>query len=422
MFFRSKLVNRLILVIYFNFGEYVLKGKLKQTLSISLKRIGMLVLLFVAGPLLAEDRFTLDEKNSRQSVTEIKVTFIINSYPGFSFWDNQAKYAQAVADALDINLSIVYIPQHQADRFGVVTFFNEYLQQLNKPPDLIISALWLGAELNLLELLNNMNIPLISINTALSERHFELLGKPREKYPLWLAHFSTNDKQAGYELSEYLLAQIEHNQSQSKSKKINLFAFAGTAYTSASQQRVAGLKQSITEHKNALLFNVVNANWDRELTYSMMQTVLDRHNNIDAYWVLGDIMAMGVLDGLKEGAKKPYPLIGSMDWSAEIIEHIERGDVAVSFGGHFMEAGYALSMYADYKRVADFAGRFGTIYYTSLAKLDRNNLELLGDFLRHPKWNREVIRANNLFFNPNLKNYVVAPEKIIQLHIEANKN
>lgn len=350
-----------------------------------------------------------------------KVTFIINSYRGFSFWDSQADYAQAVADALGVQLTLVYIPERYSDRFGVVTFFRRYLDSLSEKPDLIISALWLGAESNLLDLLALKKIPLISINTALSERHFTIFGKPREQYPLWLAHFSTNDKQAGFDLSEYIVNKARAKKTCQQRCNVNLFAFAGTAYTSASQYRIVGLKASLTLHANVSLFNVVNANWDRALTHRMMETVLGRHNDIDAYWVVGDIMALGVLDGLKEWATRPYPLIGSMDWTPAVIGQIEQGNVAVSYGGHFMEAGWALMMYADYLRLGDFAEQFGTFFSSNLAKLDSDNVATIGAFLRKPKWNQEAIRLNSRYFNPSLRRYMMDPEKIIRLHIEQNQ-
>lgn len=378
--------------------------------------------IFLALTLLTCTQAVAQNSNAQNESEPLiaNVTFVINSYRGFAFWDSQADYARAVADALGINLTVVYIPEHYSDRFGVVNFFTEYLDRVPRNPDLIISALWLGAELHLLDLLNSKGIPLISINTTLSKRDFAIFGQPREKYPLWLAHFSTNDNLAGYELAEYIVGNVTKQKRCTRFCQINLFAFAGTAYTSASLHRVEGLKTSLKRYPNVSLFNVVSANWDRELTRNMMKKVLSRHDDIDAFWVVGDIMALGVLDGLKDYGAKSYPLIGSMDWTPEIITQIEQGNIAVSFGGHFMEAGWALSIYADYLRKGDFVEKFGVIFSSSLTKLDSSNVASIGGFLKDPKWNVQVIRLNNRYFNPLLQDYVMQPEKIIQLHIEQN--
>ena len=410
-------------IIAIKYNSFIFRQGLKFGFFTPLKRLTTIVLLtlFIQSPTHAQITTVESEHASNFDSSIANVTFIINSYKGFAFWDNQADYAKAVAEALDLNLTLVYIPEQYSDRFGVVRFFSDYLYNLSEKPDLIISALWLGAESRLLDILAAENIPLISINTALTEYDFSFLGKPREKYPLWLAHIATDDQQAGYELAEYIVNKTAQKKSCTQTCEINLFAFAGTAYTSASVYRERGLEQSLQQHANVSLFNVVNANWDRELTRSMMKTVLRRHDDIDAYWVLGDIMAMGVLDGLKEHGVKQMPIIGSIDWTPDVITQIEQGNVTLSLGGHFMEAGWALTMYSDYLRVGDFVEQFGTVFPSTLAKLDSDNVKLIGGFLRNPQWNKQVIKSNTRYVNSSLQAYMMEPEKLIRQHIKQNQ-
>jgi ABC-type sugar transport system substrate-binding protein len=344
------------------------------------------------------------------------VVFFVNSTPDSPFWLSQVNYATAVAQALDMQLSVVYIPNKYIDRFGVFDFISNYLQKSPKVPDLIVSALWLGAEEKLLMLMDQQKIPLISINAHLTDRHLAVLGKPRGRFPLWLGHVSADDVKVGNLMAEYLIQDITASRNGEAEQAINLFAFSGLAFTSASQQREQGLQSAVNTHKNVHLFNVVHANWDKDLAYTMMPIILKRHDDIDGYWIASDIMTFGVLQGLKELGNPSSAILASVDWSPAMVDFIESGDVRVSFGGHFIEAGIAMTLYKDYVNVADFADLTGTLIYVEMSKLEKANVKTLGAFLKKPKWESQVLRRNSRFYNPQFTRYSFNAADIILSH------
>jgi hypothetical protein len=119
------------------------------------------------------------------------------------------------------------------------------------------------------------------------------------------------------------------------------------------------------------------------------------------------------VDGLQKYRYKKQVLLGSFDWSPETIPYIQNGDITLSLGGHFLEAGLALVLYYDFINGLDFAKKHGTIIETTLSELNDSNVELIGPFLRHPKWNKNVIINYSKFNNPMRKNYLFEPLEII---------
>lgn len=346
-----------------------------------------------------------------------KVTFLVGADPNAPFWDSQIHFAQSVAKALNVELSVIYIPAKYMNRFGVAHFMATMLKDQLQHPDLIISTLWLGTESKILMLLNRYHIPLISINTHLSTKLIAEIGLPREKFPYWLGHISTDDVKTGKMLTEYLLKQVNQNKGCNLPCPINLFAFSGATYASASLEREKGLKQVVANVPKVNLFNVVHANWDRDTAKSMMATVLNRHDDIDAFWVASDAMTLGVIEGFKEKGQNITPVIGSIDWSPEIVEYIRTGEVDISYGGHFMEAGWALTLFVDYLKVSDFVEISGTVIKIKLAQLTFNEIEGLGSFLLAPVWSAEVIRSHSRFYNDNFSEYQFDPEFAIGEHV-----
>jgi ABC-type sugar transport system substrate-binding protein len=369
------------------------------------------LLLAVSTPLCAEKK--------APTPPLANVTFFVNSLPGTPFWESQIDFAKAVSKAFKINLTISYIPRKYIDRFGVAEYIDNYLDKQAQLPDLIVSSLWLGAEVKVLQIIAEKNISYFSINNQLTEPLLASLGTPRVKFPRWLGHIATDDVEVGAQLTEYLLQQIEKKKACTSACPINLFAFSGFTFTTASQQREKGLSLALAKRRDVHLFNVVHAAWDKQEAYAMMPTILQRHDDIDGYWIASDFMALGVLQGLQESTRPQTAILASIDWSPDIIKHIKSGAVSASLGGHFMEAGWAITLYADALLAGDFAASFGTIFRSELDILDGNNIKKIGPFLAQPHWNSEAILLNSRFYNKKFKGYSFSPLNIINAQLNA---
>lgn len=347
-----------------------------------------------------------------------QVLLLVNADPGFPFWDSQVEFALAVAKAFNIELSVHYIPINHRDRFGIANYIRKHLGQRPVKPDLIISAFWFGAEKKLLDVLQQLNIPLFSINSHLTEEQVSVLGGPRHRYSSWLGHLSPNDVKAGAEIAQRLIYRIsQHKNCSIRQCAVNLVGLSGLHHAAVSLQRVEGLELAVQKNAGAELLNVVYANWRRKIAESMTSRILDRHRDIDGIWVASDIMAMGVADALAQKSAYPAIQIGSIDWSPEAIQMIRDDRLSFSLGGHFMEAGWALIMYHDMLRGLDFVDQFGTIVESQLSVLDKSNVAKWGPFLSTTQWSESILKKISKAANPDIALYRLDPAYIINQHI-----
>jgi ABC-type sugar transport system substrate-binding protein len=352
------------------------------------------------------------------------ILFIYPVDKGFPFWDSQVNFAQAVADALNFELEIAYTPQAYRNRFGAAEFLEKILESKETSPKLVISSFWVGSEKQILTLLNMKKIPLISINSDISTEQFAVLGKPREKFPYWLAQISPNDFAVGGQLATAILQGSRARRCPTTKCNVNIFAITGMSYSAVSTQRVNGLKQVVQTDKNSRILNAVYGHWDRKRVADMTSTILSRHNDIDAFWIASDIMAYGLLDGLNamNHTLPSTTIIGSIDWSPASIDKVKEGSLHMSVGGHFMEAGWSLILFYDYINNTDFADELGVIIRTEMSLLNKQNVDTLGPFLQAPSWSKKRIRSYSKYLNPARKHYNLTPTTIIMEQLEQSES
>lgn len=373
-----------------------------------LKRlIALLFLVLISTKLFAEQAFYDDDRAT--------ILFIYPVDKGFPFWDSQVNFAEAVAAALHFNLDVAYTPKSYRNRFDAAHFVRQLIDSKSYKPSLIVTSFWVGSEESILTMLDAEKIPLISINSDLSAAQFTDLGKPRQRFPLWLAHFSPNDTKAGNQLATAINEESRRRRCLGKSCEVNIFAITGLSYSAVSKQRSTGLKKAVHADIKANLLNIIYGNWERTLVASKAKTIVQRHSDINAYWIASDVMAYGLLEGLKS-AQFNLPentIIGGIDWSPETIEKIRRGEMDISLGGHFMEAGWGLILFYDYLNKVELPVSTTTIIKTEMSLLNIQNINELGPFLIAPKWSTERIRSYSKFLNPKLKQYNHDPRSVI---------
>ncbi|MGJ8681097.1 ABC transporter substrate-binding protein [Paraglaciecola sp.] len=352
------------------------------------------------------------------------VLFIYPVDKGFPFWDSQVDFAKSVSDALGFKLDVAYTPEAYRNRFGAAAYIQEILAKKTQLPDLIITSFWVGSEEKILTMLDSKKIPLITINSDISDVQFAELGRPRELFPYWIAHLSPNDTLAGKKLADNIVQQSRDKRCTSSDCRVNIFAITGMSYSAVSMQRVKGLKQVLEDDLKSRLLSVVYGNWDRTRVAGMANIIFSRHNDIHAFWIASDVMAYGLEDGIHNAnIKMPEnTIIGAIDWSPPSIEKITQGKMHVSLGGHFLEAGLSLILFYDYLNNRDFVDELGAVIKTEMSILDKSNVALLGPLLSQPKWAKNHIRSYSKFLNPNRAQYNFSPQKMILEQLEDHSN
>lgn len=364
----------------------------------------------------------LNAEDFQEDLSKPSILFVYPVDKGFPFWDSQLDFAEAVANAFDFELVIAYSPNSHRNRFDAATYIKDQLDTMKRQPSLVITSFWVGSEREILTLLNDRRIPLITVNSDLSGEQFVKLGRPREKFDLWLAHFSPNDTLAGQQLAFAIIEESRRLRCDSNACNVNIFAITGLSYSAVSKQRVRGLQIATREDLRVNLLSVIYGNWDRKLVESKAQPILQRHDDINAFWFASDVMAYGLQDGIESSklALQANTVIGGIDWSPATIGKIKDGEMHVSLGGHFMEAGWGLILFYDYLHNVDLPISSTTVIKTKMGLLNKQNIDELGPFLTSPKWSKEQLKSYSRHLNPSRTGYSLDPKNIILDHIKAN--
>lgn len=348
-----------------------------------------------------------------------RILFIYPIDKGFPFWDSQVDFAKSVSDALNFQLDVAYTPKNMRNRFTAAKYVQQLVESKKKKPSLILTSFWVGSEEGILTYLDKHNIPLMTINSDITTEQFKQLGLPRKRFPYWLAHLSPNDTLAGQLLAKEILKESRKVRCESKFCEVNIFAITGSSISAVSRQRTDGLKTIIEKDRNSHILNIVHGNWKRDTVAKFTKTVFLRHSKIDAFWVASDVMAYGIKDGLdKQNKTLPNTtVVGGIDWSPSSIEKIKEGEMHMSLGGHFMEAGWALILFFDYLNGKDFINETSSIIKTEMSMLDKSNVDSMGAFLSNPKWSNSHLKSYSKFLNPVRKKYNLNSKNMIMQQI-----
>lgn len=323
-----------------------------------------LFLVFWLGTSL--ETYGIEKCNSLTDKAPFKVVYFRPSSNLNKFWTLNSEFAEAAAKDLHINLITVEITPNDANRLMFAELFEKYMGS-HEPPDFVLSVLYAGGEFSLIQKFNTINVPIFTVNSNMDKKLFALTGYPRKTFNHWKGHMSPNDKEASGFLTKHM-----HKLSNGGR---TVLAIGGSPQSTVNQERIKGLK----EKTFALQLNLVppiSTNWSVQDAARAARTLFRRVQQYDMIWTAGPTVAKGVNQALKE-LSLPHNqkvTIGTFDWTPEVIEMIKTNQVDVSFGGHFMETGWALVLIHDYLRGLDFAEDTGTVIQTKLKKLDKSNL------------------------------------------------
>lgn len=341
--------------------------------------------------------------------------FFPEGYEG-SFWRKQMEFTQAVARSLKIDLETVPIRPLYQNRFDFLELVESKLTDKQKP-DYVVGIFYTNGEDNLLELIEEKQVPYFSINTSLERNAVKRIGKPRQKFQYWIGHMAPDDLEAGYHLADYLARKTggglmagvagSHQSAVSRNRGVgvvNAIKSFNSKPNTPSQKTLSG---KINPSIEIELLPFVHTNWSAGESKAFTSSLINRVGEVDSIWTVGTDIAKGVIDALQEHGRKPgqEPLVGTFDWSKWTLEEIENGRIAISYGGHFMEGGWTMVLLMDHANGIDFEGDIGTSIKTRLLPVQRENVAALRksilssywhsiDFTRFSKCHTSIPRYN----------------------------
>ncbi len=315
----------------------------------------------------------------RVQAKELDVVFINPGRSGEVFWDMVSDFMLAAAQDLNINLKIITSERNHL----LMERLARNVTSVESPPDYLILVNEKQAVGKILPDITK-NTRVIILNNGLSKKERLRYGLPRELYPNWLASIVPDHKQAGYDLMQALAdAEIGPNGSLEKSHK-NMLAIGGNKMTLASQLRLEGMQEFLLGSSAIHLRQTIYSDWRRDKAESQIFSLLRRWPDIRMIWAASDPMALGALAATKKRKLIPGKdvHIGGLNWSAEALQKINTGEIAVTVGGHFMLGGWALVMIHDRHNGQDFED-LGDIITFPMSIINRDNvseyLSVFGD-------------------------------------------
>jgi len=303
-----------------------------------------------------------------------EVLFLVPDDRPNLYWDSAVKFAKQASQQLGINLRI-----HAFDGtlHGVHAFPKELDQLLNRidKPDYVVSFLWEKQEKRVIEVFKKHKITFFTTDFTINDKLVGLVGKPRQKNKNWIGHLAADDYQVGYDIMSFLIDEYP----KKIDKKPTLLAITGSHGNDSSAEKLRGLLTKVKESEDVHLLQYVYSDWTSAHGEYLTDKLLKRYKTVDMIWSASDNMTTGIVKALNKSALTPdnEVIVGSVDWSPEVISLIKESKVMVSFGGHIFNTAYILALILDYHNDYDFEPALGTIIKTNLYPASKKSVDLL---------------------------------------------
>lgn len=234
---------------------------------------------------------------------------------------------------------------------------------------------------------------------------------PRTKYKHWIGEILPDDEKAGAELLLQLkLAARRLSPDSLTQPPLSVLAMEGNLSSSAYLSRRAGMQSVLANSKDYQFLQFVPADWSRKIASSQFNTIYARYPDVKILWAGNDNMALGLIDGAQNAAKRPGVdfVVGGIDWLPEALEAIRAETMAVSVGGHFVEGMWALILMYDYLNGIDFQPKYGISLRTRMFAITKQVLDQYGDLdakLAPKNLSKMDYRTLTKTHNPALNDY-----------------
>jgi ABC-type sugar transport system substrate-binding protein len=345
-----------------------------------------------------------------------KVTFLAPNPEGAQmFWTQSIGIMKAVADDLQIDLKIIY------SRPGSYHQKKDGLEVLeSRPlPDYFLTIYLLEATRHHLKLAEQSGVLSFVFNAGVVPEDREEVGRPREKYRLWIGQMIPDDRQAGYLLADKLIDQAKIAGKTGSDGKVHLISLGGLG-ASIDKFRENGLTERINERKDSVLDRTILTGWSQSVAYDETIKALEKFPTAGVIWCVSDTTALAAVEAAKKLGKTPGKdlFIGGIDWNQAGIQAVASGDMAVTVGGHFLEGAKALILIHDYHHGIDFVDKPGVEMQTRMKAITTDNAEEYLQTLSKLDWSKIDFRKFSKKYNPGLENYDLSLDVLLGLKTE----
>jgi ABC-type sugar transport system substrate-binding protein len=207
-------------------------------------------------------------------------------------------------------------------------------------------------------------------------------------------------------LATQLIEAAAHGGKLGTDGRVHVVALNGLRDSPAAGQRLQGLEQAMRRRPEAVLHQLVYADWDRQIARYQSAALLKRYPDTRVVWAASDSIALGAVAGIADSGLKAGNdvLVGGIDWATDGIRAVRDGTLLMTVGGHFMNGGWALVLLYDFFHGIDFVSA-GVTFGTDMQTITRANVESLFPLLVESRWETFDFRQFSKARNPRLREY-----------------
>jgi ABC-type sugar transport system substrate-binding protein len=326
----------------------------------------------------------------------LSVTFISPNPNDNDFWGSVHSFGRQSAKDLDIDFNIAY--NSRDDRYSYLEIFKDVISSEDRP-DFIVAVFFRKISLEMIKLSKQYKVPLFMVNTDASNEDKDLIGKPREHYKNYIGLIAPNEETAGYLLAKELIKEAK---SKNPKKTITVVGISGRRDGPETVRRNNGLKRAVQE-TGAKLYQIVYADWNKDIAYSHSKKLMKRYNDLDVIWCASDLMAIYTKKAIDENKKHIFT--GGIDWTKDGIKAVKSGTLVASVGGHFSDVGIALVLLYDYFYGKDFSDDLGLHIDTKMSLISKDNINKYYNTLTTENWSHIDFTRLSKVKNKDLKEY-----------------
>ena len=265
---------------------------------------------------------------------DIKIGYIVKTL-GNPTWQGYAEGARDAAEDLGVQLDVRDVPTED----DIEGQLNLALSMVNQDYDAIVAASITNSNLiPAIAAANEKGIPWIVVSEdqdqdILDQNNAYVTAKVRLSFYL-----------EGVTIGNYVAEQL-NGEGQ-------VGIVEGMAGTSATRDRVQGIKDAFEEYPDIEIVASQPGDWDRELAREVTAVMLEANPDIDAIIANNDTMALGALVAVEQAGKQDEVIVTGDDGINDAYESIKDGGLDATVDGVVWQIAY-YSVHAAVKAVAE---------------------------------------------------------------------
>ncbi|MBF2051903.1 MAG: ABC transporter substrate-binding protein [Candidatus Sericytochromatia bacterium] len=334
-----------------------------------------------------------------------------------AFWTLFAQITQAAADDLDVRLE--WIPALN-DAQKQLRDAQAVLQRQRDRPDVLIYKNYDGTAVPILELAEKQRVYSLIFEDGLTRSEAQRYGRPRQHFKYWLGEFVPDHLEAGYALTEALIALARERRGPDDTGPIQMGVIAGNMEETSSSDRIKGLQIALSQHSDVLVHDIQAGFWQEPVAYRKALRLLQAHPDLDLLWTANDTMPVGARRAATELGRQQL-IIGGVGSTPPGAREVQQKRIQVSVGGNFLLGGFVMVLLYDYFSGYDFA-RESTMMRLGMYTFYPHNVGRYADALADNRWDQIDFSRFSRARNPALRKYNFGFQPILaQLEASAGK-